>query len=449
MAGLSVTISAQDAQASTPSEVAKAAQFLELGKPSEALTLLEATHTAETASLQELFLMGVAAKDSQNLPKSEGYFRQAVSTDPSAGRIKLELAEVLALQGKLSEAKAELQSVQAMDPPEEVQQNVVRFIAQIDAAEKNQGVGFAQTEASKSWSAYVSAGLTYDSNVNASTDADNVTFFGLPFRLSDDAKETEDGAWTLRAGVNHRMILSKKVAWDTGLHGSFTDYFTADAYDNLSFQLASGPSFALLEKGSLAFPLTLSAQSYTDSSDDWYSISYGIAPRLQYALTEKLQFGLNTSLSRKVFIESRDRDSTVLSLAPSLRFKPFEEAGIFSFGVNYSREKSGQDIYSNKVKGGFLGYEHEFKAIGLTAGITASYSDSEYDGIQAAQTVARHDHAPSVSGSLSYALQPSEAFPFAENSVISLNATYTDNRSNLEVNDYDRTQVSLTFTKRF
>ena len=435
--------------ASTPAEIAKAAQLLERDQSAEALSLLEATHNVESANLQELFLLGVAAKESGDLPKSESYFRRAVAADPSAGRIKLELAEVLALQGKLPAAKAELQSVQAMNPPPEVQQNIERFIAQIDAAEANQGVGFAQGQKPKSWNAYVSAGLIYDSNVNASTDADSVTFFGLPFRLSDDAKETEDGAWTIRAGINHRLMLSEQVAWDSSLNGSFTDYFTADDYDNLTFQVSSGPSFALQDKGSISFPLTLSSQSFTDSSEDWYSVSYGIAPSLQYALSENLFLGVGTSLSRKVFIEDRDRDSTLWGVSPSLRFKPFETAGTFSFGVNYARENSGQEIYSNERIGGFVGYEHEFADTGLKASITASYADTQYDGIQAAQTEARHDMAPSISGSLSYALPLSEALPFAANSVVAFNANYTDNRSNLDINDYNRTQVSLTFTKRF
>ena len=182
--------------------------------------------------------------------------------------------------------------------------------------------------------------------------------------------------------------------------------------------------------------------SYTDSGESWYSSSFGIAPRFQYALQNNLQFGLGTSISRKVYNNNHDRDLTAWSVSPSLNYQPIRDGNI-AFGVNFGGENSGLDIYSNTIKGIYLGYQHRFREQGIRAGLTLSYTDTEFDGIQAAYTVARHDKSKRISGFLSYAL------PNVENAEISASASYQDNDSNLPTNTYDRTQFSLSFTKRF
>jgi len=401
---------------------------------------------AENLSIQSLFSNGMESKNGENYSDAELYFRAALDDEPNAGRIRLELAEVLAQQSKFAEARRELEIVKASNPPEAVQQNIDEFLRQITAVEADprRRASFSN-DSNRSWNAFISAGLGYDSNVNGGPDDDSIFLYGLPFRLSNDAQETDDEFWTLSGGINHRLPINETVSLQSSLRGSFTDYFNADPYDTFSVQAASGPSFKIGKQALLSVPLTARTQSYTDSGETWYSSSFGVAPQLRYALNKNTELGFGASLSRRIYDGNSERNLTAWSVNPYLVFRPVL-AGSLRVGFNYGQENSGLDIYSNDVIGGYVSYEHKFQVTpkhAFTASVNASYTETRFDGIQAAFTEARHDSSPSITGSLSYAL------PFDLSSSITASASYQNNNSNLDINEYDRTRFSLTFTKRF
>lgn len=424
--------------AATPEQLSQAQQLLSAEQPAQALGLLEAAHDLATASTQEFFLLGISAKLSGNLRKSERYFRAALEREPSAGRIRLELAEVLYRQGKLNASRAELVTVRSMNPPEQVRQNIDGFIAQVDAAKADPSL---RPKVQKSWSAYITAGFTSDSNVNAGPDTDTVFLYGLPFTLSSGAQETHDTAFFLRTGINHQAQLNNGVVWRSSANLSFTNYFEANAYDTTSLSVSSGPSFKLSDTVGLSVPINYNVQRYNEQGS-WYSQNWGIAPRLQYAARDNLQFYLDTSVSRKRFNGASNRDLTAYTFNPSLNFQPHENGNI-AVGLQYGREDSGLDIYSNTVRGAYIGYQHIFREQGIRASITASYTDTQFDGIQAAYTEARHDVSRKISANVSYAI------PQMDGMTLQGSVSYQDNDSNLDINNYDRTQFSLSLTKNF
>jgi len=427
------------ALAATPEQLQQAQALLSAEQPAQALGLLEAAHDPATASTQEFFLLGVAAKQAGLLARSEGYFRAALQREPNAGRIRLELAEVLYRRGKLDDSRAELVAVRAMNPPEQVRQNIDGFIAQVDQARANPNAGPRGPQ--KNWNAYITVGFTSDSNVNAGPDSDTVFLYGLPFTLSSAAQETQDTALFVRTGISHQAQLDNGILWRSSANLSFTNYFEADAYDTTSISLSSGPSFKLSDQLGLSVPITYNVQRYNEQGS-WYSQSWGIAPRLQYAAQDNLQFYLDTSISRKRFNDNGDRDLTAFTFNPSLNFQPNENGNI-AVGLQYGRENSGLDIYSNTVRGAYLGYQHNFREQGIRASITASYTSTEFDGIQAAYTQAREDVSRKLSASVTYAI------PEMDDLSLLGSVSYQDNDSNLDINTYERTQFSLSLTKRF
>lgn len=425
--------------AATPAQLQQAQERLNAEQPVQALGLLEAAHDPATASTQEFFLLGVAAKQAGQLARSEGYFRSALQREPNAGRIRLELAEVLYRQGKLDDSRAELVAVRAMNPPEQVLQNIDGFIAQVDQARANPNAGPRGPQ--KNWNAYITAGFTSDSNVNAGPDTDTVFLYGLPFTLSSGAQETQDTAFFVRTGINHQTQLDNGIVWRSSTNLSFSNYFEADAYDTTSLSVSSGPSFKLSDQVGLSVPITYNVQRY-NKQGSWYSQSWGIAPRLQYAAQDNLQFYLDTSLSHKRFNDNGDRDLTAFTFNPSLNFQP-DENGNIAVGLQYGRENSGLDIYSNTVRGAYIGYQHNFREKGIRASITASYISTEFEGIQAAYTEAREDVSRKLSASVTYTIPEMDGLSLLGS------VSYQDNESNLDINNYERTQFSLSLTKQF
>lgn len=423
----------------TQAQIAQATQLLNTKKPADALALLEASHTAAEASVQEFFMMGLSAKLSGKLGKAEQYFRSALKREPSAGRIRLELAEVLFSQRKLDAARSELLTVRNMNPPAQVRQNIDGFIAQIDTVKANPNK-FAQGP-QKSWSGYITTGFTSDSNVNAGPDTDSVFLYGLPFTLSSAAQETKDSAWFLRAGLSHQFKLDNGAVWRSNAYLAFNNYFNTDAYDTTTFNASTGPSFRLGKKVGVFLPITFNMQSYNEQGG-WYSQSWAIAPQFQYALQDNLQLRIGVSAGHKRFNRNSTRDLNSYTLNPSLNFQP-TKSGNIAIGVNFGHEDSDLNIYTNDVRGAYIGYQHNFREQGIRASVTASYTDTQFEGIQAAYTVARHDTSRKLGASVTYLL------PKLQGASVSATTSYQDNNSNLDINTYGRALFSLSFTKRF
>lgn len=434
-----ISITGSSAFAASPKQLQQAELLLAADQADQALGLLEKAHNLQIATTQEFFLLGMSAKLSGNLIKAEQYFRSALSREPGAGRIRLELAEALFRQGKFDNSRSELMTVRRMNPPKQVQQNIDALIAQVDAAKINPNR--AAQAPKKNWSAYISTGFTSDSNVNAGPDKGTVSLYGLPFTLSSGAQETQDTGFFFRTGINHQAQLHNGIAWPSSVNISSTHYFESSTYNTTTLNLSSGPTFPLGKRGELSLPITYEVQKY-NKQDSWYSQSWGIAPRFQYALQNNQQLYLDTSLSRKQFNSASNRDLTTYTFNPSLNFQPYENSNI-AVGLQYGREESGLDIYSNTVRGAYIGYQHLFQDQGIRTDITASYTDIQFDGIQAAYTEARHDVSRKISANVSYLI------PQMDGMTLQGSVSYQNNDSNLDINTYDRTQFSLSLTKRF
>jgi len=434
----------------TQYQMFESAQLLQSGRPAEALSLLEANYSPELTSTQELFLLGMAAKESGAYSKAETYFRAALARDPGAGRIRMELAEVMFALGKLNAARAELATVSASNPPAQVLANIGSLISMVDTKisgvpeETERGPSLSvpvQSAPKKNWSAFVTVGLSLDSNVNAGPNTDTITLYGIPFALSVDAKETPDTGWFLRTGINYAGTLEGGTEWNSGINISVADYIKTNAFDDMTLSASTGPSFRLGAKTIVSAPLTFGAQLYLQQGD-WYSQSWGIAPRLKYLMKDNLQFSVASSISVKRFNGDISRDSTSWMVSPSMNFQPNDKSNV-AVGISYGAEVSGQDIYSNTVAGGYIGYQYVFSKPNIQAGLTASYSDTAYEGIQAAYLDARQDASRKVSADITYMIS------HIAGSEVAASASYLDNSSNLEINTFARSEFSLSFTKRF
>ena len=95
------------------------------------------------------------------------------------------------------------------------------------------------------------------------------------------------------------------------------------------------------------------------------------------------------------------------------------------------------------MRGAYIGYQHIFREQGIRASITASYTSTQFDGIQAAYTEAREDVSRKLSASVTYTIPEMDGLSLLGS------VSYQDNDSNLDINTYERTQFSLSLTKRF
>jgi tetratricopeptide (TPR) repeat protein len=407
-----------------------ASQLITVGKTHEAYLLL---NKQKKTSPQDWFLFGLAAKQSGDFLAAKHAMQRVIKLDPrNANRAKLELASAQFALEQTDDARRLLSEVKADNPPDNVRQNIDRFLALI-------GDRHCQTRDNERWCANASASFIYDSNVNNATRERQVTLFGLPFTLSDDARAQSDTAVRLGANFDHIKTLSDTVAWQSGFSINFTDYSTLDRYDTLQLLASTGPVFQVDEKTRVSIPITAEAVSFTDQGD-FYSTSIGVAPQVRYQLDETIAVNLNGSISRKHFIDNGERDTTSYSFNPSFDFQTCGQ-GTLRVGGGIGRDDSGIGIYSNdnwQLNASLFCSLGE----GLALSIFGSYGQSDYDEREAANSVVREDIRRSIGANLRY-----------ENVEtgwdVTIGANYTDNDSNLTLYTYDRLQATAEIRKKF
>lgn len=399
-------------------------------KAQEAYLLLS---KQKKTSPQDWFLFGIAAKQSGDLLATKHAMQKVIRLDPQRShRAKLELATAQFALEQTDDARRLLNEVKADNPPDNVRQNIDRFLSLI--GDKN-----CRTEENQRWCANASASVIYDSNVNNATTAETVTMFGLPFALSEDARAQSDTAIRVGANFDHIITINDKMAWQSGFSINFTDYSTLDRYDVVQLLASTGAVFQINEKTLFSSPITAEAVAYTDRGE-FYSTSIGVAPQLRFKVDETTSLNLNASLSRKHFIDNGDRDTTSFAFNPSLDLQACGN-GTFRFGGGIGRDNSGIDIYSSD---NWQLNASLFCSLGdgFALSMFGSYGQSDCDQREAAFSVAREDNTRTIGANVRY--------ENAENGWdITLGGTYTKNDSNLTLYSYDKFQGTLSARKKF
>lgn len=414
--------------ANTPETLGIASQLLKDGKANEALELLQVEHHPATASAQEWFLMGVAAKQAGKLDDAVDYFEKVLAIDPKADRVKLELAAVTYQLGNAERAKTLLLDVKAARPPAGVVSNIDRFLATI---ESNQG--------QKNWRVRASAGWIYDSNVNAGPNEDVIAMFGLPFRLSKDAKPAEDNAYLLNLGFDHVIPINGSIGWQSNIGINWRDNATVDNLDSLYVSGSSGPVWK--QNGHLIWSMPLVADWVRyGHTNDYFSFSYGLAPQVRYLASQSLAFSLSTTVRGKSFDQQSERELVSWTVTPSVDYQVTQDDSI-RFGVTAGQEHSGIAYYTNDRWFLSANYFHNFSKE-FIAILNTSYGDAFYQGKEAAYNDIRQDTRASVGVDLIYHVNDF-------NTDVVTSASYTSNDSNLAIYEYDQTQVSVNLRSAF
>ncbi len=185
--------------------------------------VLDARLAIEPGDVQARFLKGLIAMARGDNRRAIGLFRSILIDHPNATRVRLELARAFYNVKDYGNARRQFQFALAGKLPPEVTANINRYMASIRDA--------------KSLSFTVGIAVAPDSNLNTGSSAREVTLFGLPFDLSDDARgrsgvglAVEAGTeWAPRIGHGKRLRLGFNIQ-RREYAGSEFDDMTAAAY---------------------------------------------------------------------------------------------------------------------------------------------------------------------------------------------------------------------------
>ncbi len=375
------------------------------------------------------YLLGIAALDAGDPERAVFALERVLALQPDNLRARAEIARAYYQMGERDTAKREFEAVRARAVPPEVRATIDRFLSAIESSR------------TRRFNAYVEISAGHDSNVNAATAQGQVAvpfFGGLIFQLAPGALAIEDSFTSLGAGFSFGTEFVP--LWSLVGGASFYGKYNSDAtqFDTQTFDGSLGVRWA---KDANAITAVLQAQTYS-VNDRRYRDSIGGTLQWQHSLTQSRQISLfiqNAALTYPDPTQSiRDARRTIAGIGIANAFGG-ENAPVVFASLYGGEEQQDNELVPH------LGH----KPVGVRLGMQATLGGGfvlfgnlsaemrKYGGDDPLFLVRREDEQYDATIGVNYALAPKWS--------LRPQVSYTDNRSNIVINRYDRTlaQISL------
>ena len=165
-----------------------------------------------------------------HLQDSAILLRSILDEEPSAQRVRLELARLLDLMGDEAGARRALREVQAGGLPPEVARIVDRYSAAL--------------RAQKPFGATFELAIAPDSNINRATRSDTLSTVLGDFTLDQDARARSGVGLAVRGQVYGRLPIDKKTGLLARVSGA-GDFYRQREFNDMSLEISAGPEFHL------------------------------------------------------------------------------------------------------------------------------------------------------------------------------------------------------------
>ena len=214
------------------SRLAEALMLYYDGRYGQALPIFnEIASEVETTDL--MWWIGTSAMNTGDLNLAVKKFRQMLSVDPKLNRVRLELAAAYFQLGKYKEARKELETVQASQPPPEVKANIDKLLAAIDEATRK-----------LRWSVRAALGVQWDDNASAGPDNRLVNASGGTITLAQSSAKLGDTGYVTNLGGNFLYSFGERqlgLAWNTDLNYYSILYSKYSQFDYAILDSTTGP----------------------------------------------------------------------------------------------------------------------------------------------------------------------------------------------------------------
>jgi outer membrane protein len=378
----------------------------------------------DPSSTEALFLMGEINSEQNKFAEAIPYYRKIIVDHPNIVRVRLDLARALFETGEDDAAEYNFHLALAEgDLPNTVIDNVERYLAIIRSRRH-----FVYS---------VNVGIAPDTNLNKATASDHVTLFGLPFALSQDARQKSGIGVTGTVAGEYRADLTPNMRWRSGALLYGLKYPSASEFDDAQARGSMGPQW-FFNNGDLSVLGVAQKRWYGEKA---YSTGVGGRLEGQRWMTKQFLYsgyfeGVSSSYQTQPFLDGYYLDQGNFFdyyLTPS----SFVRA---TLGFGYQKAES--DVFSNWYYKVGLAYQREF-AYGITANVAPEVQWTNYQETDPLFGVRRQDRQIFVK--LSLYKRDFTIFGFAP--VVSY--SYTTSQSNQSLFKFDRNQFQLGFTRQF
>jgi cell division septation protein DedD/tetratricopeptide (TPR) repeat protein len=401
--------------------------FMAQGNADEAYGLLAPLEAELAGNMDYDYLLAIAALDSGNPAKASLVFERILTLRPEFAGARLDMARAYYALGNHDQAKTEFEAVLNLNPPPQAKAVTKQYLAAIEKA--------AEAKAT-TISGYVEATFGYDDNVNNSTDQNEiyVPAFAVNMALAPTNVQAEDTYGALAGGVSVQHHVKRQLLSYLDVDGTLRRNREENAFDLDGLVFRGGlrlvktcDSFRV---GLRAERSWLNGDSYRDTvgvEGDWRHL---VNPRNQLVL-----FG-QYNQNRYEQYDINDVDQLIGGVswlhALAAPYKPiiFSSAYLGNEADRKNRADGGKVFFGMRIGGQI---ELNERAC-LFANLGGLYSD--YDATNVSFMETRDDRQFDARLGLNWW--------FKTDWTLKPQIAYTENKSNIDLYEYDRIDVSLT-----
>ena len=377
------------------------------------------------------YLLGIAAIDAGEPERAVFALERVLALQPNNHLARAEIARAYLALGERDAARREFQIVREQSIPADAKATIDRFLAAIAAADVTRVEGF------------IELGAGYDSNVNAATSSTQIalpSLGGIIATLDPAATKRGDTFGALSGGVNVTHKLTDAWSVVGAAAGAVRMHSDEKNFDQITLDGSLGARWS---SGKEAITVAGQVQSF---ELDWarYRETTGAVAQWQHSYDERRQasvFGQYSEL-RYPTQSIRNADREVQGVAYGKAFDVTYTPVVFT-SAYAGRERelaAGVPHLGHKLWGARLGGQLRLGG-GWSLIASAAYEERRYGGPEPFFLVTRKDRQADLSAGVGYLLRP--------NTTVLAQLAHTDNRSNVEINKFDRTVASLSVRFNF
>jgi tetratricopeptide (TPR) repeat protein len=408
----------------------RARLLLQQKNPQAAYRLLEPLESQRAGDPEYDYLLGIAALDSGERERAVFALERVLAVNPNHAQARAEIARAYFLLGEKENALREFQNVRATNPPEAVRQTIDRYLSAL-------GVGPTQL------SGFVEIGFGWDSNVNSATASNQIAIpalGGIVATIAPSGVKIHDTFTTAGGGMSvvHGFTPEWAVVAGAAVNGKFnthqSDFSTGTVDGNLGLRWSRGKE---------AISAGYQGQDFRVDNDS-FRISNGVVGQWQHSYSEYSQVSLFVQEANLAYPGQSIRDArrTIVGVAFGYGWDTPSKPVVFGslYGGNEKDKDAGFQYLGHKPVGVRFGGQASVTDRSVLFGLL-SYERRVYGGDNPNFLVTRRDNQVDLRLGMNYVLSPSW--------LLVPQVAYTDNRSNTELNKYNRTVISLTLRKTF
>lgn len=435
-AALTITLWAgvATATATAADPAAEVVALLDAGRAQEAYERLLPLEQANAGTLDYDLLLGRAALESGHLTRAIFALERVLAVAPDHGPARLLIGRAYFEAGESKAAEDAFTQVRgAPDLPPEVQLGIDRYMEALDR-------GASPT----TWSGFAKVAFGYDTNVTAGTGQDSVfiPLFAGVATLAPGGRQQQSWFQETAAGLGVEHRVDDTWAFLAGFGVSQRGHFRQSQMDTVAYDGSLGISGTFGDTVVQAGPLV--QRQLVDG--DHYRDVFGATVQVRHAFSETTVGGAYAQhllLSYKGTQDFRDARRTVLGVNGAYVLGDAEWTPVLfgqAYGGGENADRGGQGHLGNSFGGARVGVEVSPRDD--LRWVTAINGERRvHDQADPLFLTTRRDTQVGISTGLTYTLDSGLS--------ITPEIAYTDQSSNIAINDYTRTTATVSFRYAF